>query len=513
MRRKCLIYPQEKIARGLSKLHAQRLPFVILLVALVTGYCLFQWSFSFYVTNVLIKNKGQVSPIFSTKFYSEVRVMFVHCLSFPANWTAIAECAKQYNFTVVNVECLSCQAANYNSDYVWNPTGTDELSAALRECHARGLKVWVNFDVLSSPGSHTELKARDVNGSILDWTCPSNPLAREHLYNLTRELITKFPELDGMMLDYIRYDTAEMCYCEHCRNAFIEDTGLTDTVWPTDVYWGGKYRAEFMEWRVKKVTEIVEMIRSTILAVKPNFEFAVAAWAIFDEGAGPYWRYWIGQDVADWVNKGWIDYVSPMIYITDWSELDHFKQTVNCSINVFVGSPQGKVQIIPSITTGLTEPVDPDLFKAEINYLRQIGCNGFQVWRYGGEGSTHSVADVRNYLSFIDLPETYLLGNINVSIENTTATITWITTKPATSKVEYAILPLFNASYIYKADINFHYWDIEYTPGMMIENSTISIYHKVTLYGLAPESKYYFRVQSKNSLGIVTSNELTFTTG
>jgi hypothetical protein len=333
--------------------------------------------------------------------------------------------------------------------------------------------------------------------SYVDWTCPSNPNSKRFFHDLAAELASNY-DIDGLMFDYIRYDYKEMCFCDYCKQKFIEDTGLTDVNWPTDVYNGGKYEQEFMEWRVKPITEIVKDVRETMLSIKPTMKFALAAWAIFDSGAGPYWRYYIGQDAADWINKEWIDYVSPMIYDAD---LTKFSQCVENSIKVFVGVAHGKIPIIPSITTGITEPRDPGLFAQQVSILRNYGCDGFQVWRYGGAGSANSVADIRDYLSAINLPPTFTLENVGWNIRRDGILVSWTTSQPTTSRVEYSTSPLFIGVLKTGAPEGFHYWDIDYNPGSTIEDLTPKTAHSL----LIPITKdVYFRVQSKN-FGTATS--------
>jgi uncharacterized lipoprotein YddW (UPF0748 family) len=59
-----------------------------------------------------------------------------------------------------------------------------------------------------------------------------------------------------------------------------------------------------------------------MLAYKPDLEFSASVW-IYWYGLPPDGlRYGIGQDTPDWVAKGYLDFVSPMIYVVD---LDRFK--------------------------------------------------------------------------------------------------------------------------------------------------------------------------------------------
>ncbi len=87
------------------------------------------------------------------------------------------------------------------------------------------------------------------------------------------------------------------------------------------------------------------------------------------------------------------------------------------------------------------------------------------------------------------------ISGINVSsINESSAIITWLTSEPATSQVEYGKTELYGLK--------------------TIENTKFSTYHSVTLGNLDPDTTYYFKIISKDAFGntaVITSNQ-TFTT-
>jgi hypothetical protein len=113
-------------------------------------------------------------------------------------------------------------------------------------------------------------------------------------------------------------------------------------------------------------------------------------------------------------------------------------------------------------------------------------------------------------LSAINMTETFTVTNINVETTANSTRITWLTTLPTTSKVEYSTNPLFNASWMVQS--GFHFWNITYTPGIMIIDYANVTEHSVAITGLSPETRYYFRIQSVGTSGTVTSKVMTFTT-
>ena len=486
---------------------------ILLVFVMLVGIFGLSSAISSLMNDVIIRSTGRIATATTAPMAhkGEIRGVFIQCgtWSVPPDWDVIAQTLKDYKIDVVYGEFLSIHGGYYDS--VYSDLGDiygNQLGQALTALHSRGIEVHVSMDVVYVPkDSQTELQAIDSDGNPYPWTCPTKQATRAWIKNLVEELVTKY-DIDGFMFDYIRYDSANICYGSECKAKFEEYLEETIVNWPGDFAPSGSRYKEFMEWRVIPITELVRDMRNWMLAIKPDLEFSVAAWTLFQD-APTYWRYWIGQDTADWVRNGYLDAVAPMMYTTNLNNLEDY---ILNDFKYMVGGPEGKVPLLPLITTGVESPVDPNAFKAVVDKVRSLGADGWIIWRYGGPGSAIT-PDIRDYLSLIDMPDVFSLRNIQVSTVETNATVTWTTDLLATSKVEYSTSPLFNASFEYKASLDFHYWNIDHIAGVLIEDNTPVTNHSITLTSLLPGTKYYFRVQSEGSGGIATSKVLTFTTG
>jgi len=487
---------------------------MLLVLVMLAGIFGISSVISSSMNDVIIKSTGNILtvPTAPLAYKSEIRGVFVHCAtwSFLPDWDLIAQTCKDYKIDAIYGEFLSIHGGYYDSEYsdLADIYG-NQLAQALDACHSRDIEVHVSMDVIYTPtSSQTELKSVDSNGNPYPWTCPIKQ--RTWTRNLVEELVTNY-DIDGFMFDYIRYDVANICYCSECKAKFEGYLGesIDASNWPPnggDFVSGGSRYNEFLEWRVTPITELVRDMRSWMLAIKPDLEFSVAAWTLFQDSP-IYWRKFIGQDTADWINKDYLDVVAPMMYTSTVSNLEDYIQT---SRKYFTGGEEGKISFIPFITTGVSSPIEPSAFKAIVDKCRSLGCDGWIIWRYGGPGCSLT-PDITDYLSIIDMPDVFSLRNIQVYPNDTQTAITWITELPATSKVEYSTSPLFNASFeLWHGD--FHYWDIDHVPGSLVQNNATVTNHSITLTDLSPDTKYYFRVQSEGSGGTTTSKVLTFTT-
>jgi len=433
-------------------------------------------------------------------------------MEYNPDWDLIAQTCANYGINTLVVECAySAGTACYYSDYHLINRHGDQLSLAIQAAHRYGLKLFVLCSNL--PGLkpaedpfHQQMLMVDDNGNPSDtWACPSNPIFREHEYNITVELLTKFPDIDGYLFDFIRYpeDHTGWCYCDHCKEAFQEWLGENITDWSPFIR-GGARHEEYLEWRTIPVTEIVKNVSRTLKQLKPDIAIGAAVWTYFGNNPS-YWRKYLGQDTGRWIKEGYLDFVSPMIYTGDVAD---FESMLLNNLNYMVAGPEGKIPIAPFID--LSRKNTPDSLKQEIEILRDYGADGWILFRYAGPGSDEPLPDVRDYLSIIDMPPTFELVDISFNVSTTEAIITWATTLPTTSAVEYSTTPLFNASW--EISYGFHYWRINYIPGIIVEDSGNVTLHNITLTNLSPGTKYYFRVQSTGLSGTLTSKILSFTT-
>lgn len=507
------------IELAVKELPSAKLYAILLLSIMLVGIFSLSTAISTLIKDVVISSNGRIATETTAPiaYKSEIRGVFVHCATFgwDHDWDVIAQTCKDYKINAVFAEVVSTQSAYYPSDYLPWVVSRDEIAEGIAACHdpSRNIKFFVNMDVLYYPGSSDIMLETQTGSLVNSGTCPTKLASRTLIKNVVEEIATNY-DIDGFTYDYARYPTGhtDVCYCSECRVKFEEwlDEG-TIMDW-TQFYPGGSRYNEFMEWRVVPITELVGDIHTWMTAIKPDLEFRVAAWTLFGEtGAPTYWRYYLGQDTADWVNKGYVDLCGAMMYTTVLIGYpDSIQAYVEADYEYFVGGPEGKVPLVATITTGVGDPVDPIAFKAVVDYLRELGVDGWIIWRYGGPGCV-TTPDITDYLRLLDLPDTFSISNIDVTTDGTSATITWTTDLAATSKVEYSTSPLFNAT---KGSLyDFDYWDVDHVHGTIVEDEATVTEHSITLTDLLLGTKYYFRVQSEDGSGIATSKVLTFTTG
>lgn len=462
------------------------------------------------MNNVIIESTGRMATITPINYRSEIRGMFVHYSSMNnPNWDLITQTCKEYGINTLVVNVLGISAACYYSDYLLNRHG-DQLTPALAAAHSRGLELHVLMSVLCClKEDQMEISSTAATGDSRPNACPTKQATRMLLKNIAEELLTKFPDLDGFMFDYMRYaeEAADVCYCDECKAKLEKWLGKTITNWPGDFAPGGSRYLEFLEWRTIPLSELVRDMRDWMRSIKPELKFSLAAWTYFQD-CPIYWRKHLGQDTGYWIKEGYLDFVAPMMYTASLADIQTELET---NFKYMTAGPDGIIPLVSFLDCARKNT--PETLKTEIDLIREMGADGWILWRYGGpgDGQGSNAPDVRDYLSILHMPPTFTLGNIQVSSHETHATIAWNTNLPTTSKVEYNTSSLFNASFNFWSD-DFHYWNIDHINGTMVEDNTPITNHNITLTGLLPRTKYYFRVQSEGSGGIATSKVLTFTT-
>jgi len=240
-------------------------------------------------------------------------------------------------------------AAPYRS--LREANGLDTLSELLTQAHGAGLRVhaWVN--VLSLAGNKSapliEALGRDAvlvdqrGRSILDyprldvpppdrsyyrmgtpavWIDPAAPGVAARLAETFGELLARYPALDGLHLDYIRYPDVlpfapgsrfgvglDFGHGEATRARFRAETGLEA---PSGRRLANANRWD--AWRRDKVTELVGAIADAALAARPGLLLSAAVWSHADRA-----YLSIGQDWRRWLEDGLLDFAVPMAYTLD----------------------------------------------------------------------------------------------------------------------------------------------------------------------------------------------------
>jgi hypothetical protein len=415
---------------------------------------------------------------------------------------------RKYNFTGLEIPVLFNYYAYYPSEHVPS-SSRDELALAIDAASSYNLKVAAGFGILyKSPKDEWKVKCSYENGTLYEynWLDPTNPKARKHILNLTKEIVTKY-DFDTLVLDYIRYDGINMPYTETARRLFEEYLGENITDWPGPFAPNGSRWREFIEWRRIPINTLVKEIHDLVKSTKSDIEIAAATlwWA-----GHPKWVLAVhGQDPVEWIEKRYIDRIKPMCY----KPLNLIELGIKAYLDYAVAGTEGAVPITPYLSPTINGLLNETEFKKRVDLVRSLGVDGFTICSYGGPGddpnNPNPLPDIRPYLDILEFPEPNTLGNISIQFLNLTSIkITWKTSQPATSKVEYNTT-LFNVTYgtatPYPYEVTITYNDMNYHPGIVVIDALPTIIHEVVLKGLQRGTKYYFRVQSEGHIGVITS--------
>lgn len=213
-----------------------------------------------------------------------------------------------------------------------NP-GFDPLEVAVREAHARGLRLhaWMNVMPLwrrkvapSSPSHafHTrpEWRLVDQRGErqpLNDHYVIVNPLrpdVRDHIVAVGKDIVTRYA-VDGLHLDYVRFVTDAMdeklVYpCDADSLALLEArTGSRDVSTPAQ-------RAALRGLIRESITEIVRRLDAEAAGARAGVVLTAAVWRRPELARDRY-----EQDAAAWLESGLIDAAMPMIYTENTAQL------------------------------------------------------------------------------------------------------------------------------------------------------------------------------------------------
>jgi uncharacterized lipoprotein YddW (UPF0748 family) len=179
--------------------------------------------------------------------------------------------------------------------------------------------------------SYPELELPDPDRAFLRmgtpavWLDPGAPGVARALAAVFAELVTRYPALDGLHLDYIRHPDVlpfspgsrfgvglDFGYGPATQARFRAETGLAP---PTgaDRANGTRWDA----WRRDQVTDLVREIARAARAARPGLALSAAVWAY------PERSYLsLFQDWPRWVDERILDFAVPMAYTTDDHLLD-----------------------------------------------------------------------------------------------------------------------------------------------------------------------------------------------
>ncbi len=215
--------------------------------------------------------------------------------------------------------------------------GFDVLRAAVDGGHARDMQVHAWFTVatawhesyrdLELPAGHVTRNHGPGTGD--PWMTVSRtgaqsreyfdiglPELHDHVADVVADIASR-SAVDGVHLDYVRYDGPQWGYHPRALQRFAAETGFQGAPAPGDRVWE--------DWRRAQSRAIVNRARAALAASRPQ---ALLSAAVIAQGPGPAASGGFGgtrasvdyaQDWAGWVSDGLLDLAVPMIYMREGS--------------------------------------------------------------------------------------------------------------------------------------------------------------------------------------------------
>ncbi len=153
---------------------------------------------------------------------------------------------------------------------------------------------------------------------------PSDPEVQDYQIAILKEFVGKYPDLDGIIFDRVRYDGMTSDFSPLSRAQFEQRLGHAVENWPEDVLswydetgalrgeWArGKYFKQWCEWRASVIHDFVERTHRELKAINPDLQIGdyTGAWYPTYYQVGANWAsdsYDPSEDF-DWATPGYKD--------------------------------------------------------------------------------------------------------------------------------------------------------------------------------------------------------------
>ncbi|MCD6336401.1 MAG: family 10 glycosylhydrolase [Candidatus Latescibacteria bacterium] len=258
------------------------------------------------------------------------------------------------------------------------------LRVLVEKSKAAGIKVHPWMCVFPE-GEHSPLFDKDeslrmVNrdGERTPWACPSSETVRKYERSLFEEVMDEY-DVAGVHMDYIRYNSEDVCFCERCRSGFKAETGTDPLeigkVSEFNVYSErGKNRkhpdwSKWVEWRAGWVTKFVEELSASVK--DRGKELSAAVFMEYPECV-----VYEGQNWGDWGERELVDVMMPMTYTN--STLMVRRRTRN-----HIAQVKGGCRVWAGLGKGSSRSVlSTEMLVEQVQAARQEGAEGIAVFSH-----------------------------------------------------------------------------------------------------------------------------------
>ena len=259
--------------------------------------------------------------------------------------------------------------------------GEDPLALLIQKAHAAGIEVhaWLNLlslskntkaPILKKYGYGILTKNQEPKQSLKDYEIdyqyflePGDMRVRKVLSIMLGELLKKYPALDGVQFDYIRYPDVKPHYGYTAINMkrFKKAHPHQDIIEGSDIW---------KQWKKDQVTELLKMLVTKARKIHPHIHVSTTGCVSYSRAVEEAFQDW-----PFWINSGVVEFVTMMNYPLDVAT---FKQN-NAGFKPKV-SDFSKVHI----ALGAYKLIHlPQELEKQYNECRQSGAGGCSIFYYG----------------------------------------------------------------------------------------------------------------------------------
>ena len=157
---------------------------------------------------------------------------------------------------------------------------------------------------------------RNTEGGGFIFLDPANAEVKNYLVSFYDELLTTFPTVAGLNLDYIRYPVSDQGddtgYTQAAITAFCRQHNIDGSFTATEFAAYVKKNGLYSAWVDFRAAQVTDFVRTVFLSVRTKHPDKLLSTAIFPEPSLSYNTK--KQDFGKWIEKGYIDIVTPMAY-------------------------------------------------------------------------------------------------------------------------------------------------------------------------------------------------------
>ncbi|MFA5656137.1 MAG: alpha amylase family protein [Dysgonamonadaceae bacterium] len=158
---------------------------------------------------------------------------------------------------------------------------------------------------------------------------PINQEFQEYIISILKEITAKYPKLDGIILDRVRYDGYTADFSDLSRQKFEEYLGEKLDNFPGDIYeWRkdelgndyphkGKQYMQWLQWRSQNIYDFMAKARKEVKSVNPDISFGAYTGAWYPS----YFEVGVNFASKDYDPSKEFDWATPEYKSTGYAEL------------------------------------------------------------------------------------------------------------------------------------------------------------------------------------------------